>query len=1024
MGEFKRSAVYVKEQASVPPPPVAGPTPLGIVGFTLKGPSNQALLIESFDDFRAQFGDFTPLSLVPLEVEKAFNNGAQVIYIVRVTPVGSITAGGRFEGDDVILRIARGDGAQVNFTGILMNAPVSAGTLELTSTDALGGPISVTDDGFGRLIGDVATIGVNYIDYLTGEYDVMFDIAPAGSATVNLTNDGVGTAGNQLIIENVAAPGFTTTGMGGGAFNAPATGTITTVAGAALVGGPGGDNFILKDGTNTVTFEFDTGGGVTPGNTSIPVTALLTAIEVAAAIRTAINGVGTGLLITAEVAGAAVNAAFTRSRWEFAASSEGAWGNGIQVEVQGGDNFKKQEMFDKLGPNTTYLKGNNTVGPYQFTIPGAPLIPGAVMITAADKMAYDDGTGTFLGDVPAMLTIVNDNVGAMGNILITDTVADPGFIHTGMAGGAPAVNAIGTITAIAGNAIADGEQFVLADGINLSATTFEFDKNGAVTPGTVAVTINNGMTSQQVAAAIRTAVNGVGAGLLVSVSFDSGTVNYETGAVTVNFSAAIPTGAIVRAHQNGFSLFDVSVLELQPDGSYLVQEVFDALDFIDPNSDNYVPTVINDTAGGSVYIAVSAGQGGIIPAVQRVAWRETPPTFSVGNGITRRFQGTLAKVPVDPFSVKVVVASPYQEALDDGVGFLTGANLDPFGVNQITYADGTIDFTFKVPPAVGQQVKVIYAQLADSTTINFTDGSDGTGVLSSGQIANPLLEVEKKGVYAFNIIEQPLNVIVPDFAENAAVTQQLVSYAETKRDRFIIACTSRGLTPTEAANFVRRDIHSRSSFVAVYYPWLRTTDRSIGRVRTVPPLGHVGGMYTKVDRTRSEGKAPAGTVDGLLFDVDGVERILEPQDENLIYPLHVNPILLVDGIGTYVNGCRTLSVDKDFQYISTRRLFIGFRRRALNDLRYALHEPVGPSLYSRVESTLTGIAMEYFQKGALAGTNPREAFRITVADINTPELADAATVLARVELAPAKPAEFIVVELSVLQRERAISVTV
>lgn len=78
-------------------------------------------------------------------------------------------------------------------------------------------------------------------------------------------------------------------------------GVITVVAKASLADG---DYFTLKDGTNTVLFEYDvTGDGVTGGRTAIDVSAggITSATHVRDATISAINGVTTGLLITASI---------------------------------------------------------------------------------------------------------------------------------------------------------------------------------------------------------------------------------------------------------------------------------------------------------------------------------------------------------------------------------------------------------------------------------------------------------------------------------------------------------------------------------------------------------------------------------------------------------------------------------------------------------------------------------------------------------------------------------------------------
>lgn len=88
--------------------------------------------------------------------------------------------------------------------------------------------------------------------------------------------------------------------------SAAATGSITTVSGANL---NDGETFTLNDGINPPTvFEFDSGGGVTGGNVAVPFTGGDADTVVAAAILSAINGVGATLFITASSGGGAVTA--------------------------------------------------------------------------------------------------------------------------------------------------------------------------------------------------------------------------------------------------------------------------------------------------------------------------------------------------------------------------------------------------------------------------------------------------------------------------------------------------------------------------------------------------------------------------------------------------------------------------------------------------------------------------------------------------------------------------------------------
>jgi hypothetical protein len=86
-----------------------------------------------------------------------------------------------------------------------------------------------------------------------------------------------------------------------------ATGSLTAVAKAAPLAD--NDNFTLDDGVNTATvFEFQVTGGFvpTPGRVAVNIVALTTDIEVADAMRDAIEGVGASLRITPDDTGLAL----------------------------------------------------------------------------------------------------------------------------------------------------------------------------------------------------------------------------------------------------------------------------------------------------------------------------------------------------------------------------------------------------------------------------------------------------------------------------------------------------------------------------------------------------------------------------------------------------------------------------------------------------------------------------------------------------------------------------------------------
>ena len=80
--------------------------------------------------------------------------------------------------------------------------------------------------------------------------------------------------------------------------------------------------------------------------------------------------------------------------------------------------------------------------------------------------------------------------------------------------------------------------------------------------------------------------------------------------------------------------------------------------------------------------------------------------------------------------------------------------------------------------------------------------------------------------------------------------------------------------------------------------------------------------------------------------------------------------------GIRVWGARTLSVFPNWRYVNVRRLFLTLVRwidRNMNDLVF---EPNNHALWERVRDRLGTYCYELFQRGALKGRTPAEAFFI------------------------------------------------
>jgi len=126
----------------------------------------------------------------------------------------------------------------------------------------------------------------------------------------------------------------------------------------------------------------------------------------------------------------------------------------------------------------------------------------------------------------------------------------------------------------------------------------------------------------------------------------------------------------------------------------------------------------------------------------------------------------------------------------------------------------------------------------------------------------------------------------------------------------------------------------------------------------------------------------------------------------------VNCLHRLPGRGIDVGGARTLSGHSALAYVSSARVVFGFRRWLEVGLRDLVFEPNSTMLWDRIRLRLVTRCLELVRSGALAGTDPAQAFFVKCdSETNPPDEIDLGRVVAHVGLAPSVPAEFIVVRV-------------
>ncbi len=279
-------------------------------------------------------------------------------------------------------------------------------------------------------------------------------------------------------------------------------------------------------------------------------------------------------------------------------------------------------------------------------------------------------------------------------------------------------------------------------------------------------------------------------------------------------------------------------------------------------------------------------------------------------------------------------------------------------------------------------------------------GSDGTLKLENYQSFFPDLEK----IEEISLVYAPYE---KDFY--AHLVPRLLAHCEKLKDRFLVIDPPPGKTPSDLAGSPPRD-HWESKYAAFYYPWLRIYDPLTQGLRTVPPGGHVLGVYARTDVERGVHKAPANEP---VRGVAGLAYRVGKGEQEILNPLGVNCIRALPGRGIRIWGARTLSSDPLWKYVNVRRLFIFLEKSIEQGLQWVVFEPNSPRLWARVRQTVTQFLTGVWKDGALTGATPEEAFFVKCDETTmTEEDIENGRLVVMVGVAPVRPAEFVIFRIA------------
>lgn len=259
------------------------------------------------------------------------------------------------------------------------------------------------------------------------------------------------------------------------------------------------------------------------------------------------------------------------------------------------------------------------------------------------------------------------------------------------------------------------------------------------------------------------------------------------------------------------------------------------------------------------------------------------------------------------------------------------------------------------------------------------------------------------------------------------VQAALVQHCEDRRDRLALLDP-----PWSAVRDPRQGVAAvrawrqrfDSAFAALYFPWVEVVDplrEQAATTRPIPPSGHVAGFVARTDRDVGVHKAPAN---GALRWLQDVSVDLDATVHGLLNDEHVNALRAFPGRGLRIFGARTLASDPDWRYVNVRRLLAMIEKAIRVSCQWAVFESNDVLTRGKLHLSLTAFLMVLWQRGALAGGSPREAFYVRCDEGVNPAAGRAeGRLLAEVGVAPARPCEFVVLRVGRIDNQLEIADT-
>jgi len=303
---------------------------------------------------------------------------------------------------------------------------------------------------------------------------------------------------------------------------------------------------------------------------------------------------------------------------------------------------------------------------------------------------------------------------------------------------------------------------------------------------------------------------------------------------------------------------------------------------------------------------------------------------------------------------------------------------------------------------------------SDGANVVMAGGTDGSAPTATDFVGNDGGPGNRTGIAAL-ADALGISIIGAPGITDQDVQNGLITQCELLKYRFAIldpAPSSSGGTPSIQDIQNQRDLYD-TKYAAIYYPRLIVTDPLTSMPLTIPPSGHMAGIYAQTDNARGVWKAPANVV---INGIDSLETKLSKGDQDILNPEPNNICCLRDfeaqGRGLRVYGARCITSLTEWKYINVRRLFIFLEASLDQGTQWAVFEPNDQTLWNRLIQSVSAFLTTIWREGGLMGSKAEEAYFVNCGrNTMSQDDIDNGRLIMLVGVAPVFPAEFVIIRI-------------